>query len=159
MREHQWAILSRCSLKRRADEQAGQRSLAHRQRVAPQVVTIQLDQIERKEEGAGVMAAIADAVEGGDAILAADHRLAVDNARKRDNASTIRGKRSVRSLPGRLYSFTRLSSLRAITRKPSCLISCSHSAPQSGCGAEVGRQGATKPAGKAGGPGYIGNSD
>src|SRR6478672_8373162 len=32
-------------------------------------------------------------------------------------ASTINGKRSVRSLPGRLYSLTRLSSLRAMTRK------------------------------------------
>jgi hypothetical protein len=30
---------------------------------------------------------------------------------------------------------------RAITRKPSCLISCSHSGPRGGCGADVGRQG------------------
>ena len=37
--------------------------------------------------------------------------------------------------------------LRAITRKPSCLISCSQSAPEGGCGADVGRHGAIKPAG------------
>jgi hypothetical protein len=32
-----------------------------------------------------------------------------------------------------------------MTRKPSCLISCSHSAPVGGCGALLGRQGGTKP--------------
>jgi hypothetical protein len=34
-------------------------------------------------------------------------------------------------------------------RKPSCLISCSHASPDGGCGAEVGRHGAMKPAGRA----------
>jgi hypothetical protein len=48
---------------RRAGEQAGERGLAHRQRLAPQVVALELDQIEGKQEGAGVMPAIADAVE------------------------------------------------------------------------------------------------
>src|SRR3954447_13068943 len=33
--------------------------------------------------------------------------------------------------------------------KPSHLISCSHSAPEGGCGAFVGRHGAMKPAGRA----------
>ena len=41
-----------------------------------------------------------------------------------------------------------LALLRAMTRKPSCLISCSHSSPEGGCGALVGRHGATKPAGR-----------
>src|SRR5262249_60570081 len=35
-----------------------------------------------------------------------------------------------------------------MTRKPSCLISCSHNAPVGGCMAVVGRHGGTKPAGK-----------
>ena len=40
-------------------------------------------------------------------------------------------KRPVRSLPGRLYSLTRPLLLRAMMRKPSCLISCSHWLPES----------------------------
>jgi hypothetical protein len=71
-----------------------------------------------------------------------------ERERKRDSASTMCGKRLVRSLPGRLYNFTRMPSLRAMTRKPSCLISCNHASPEGGCGAEVGRQGAMKPAGR-----------
>src|SRR4051812_13991415 len=39
--------------------------------------------------------------------------------------------------------------LRAITRKPSHLISCSHIAPEGGCAAFTGRHGAMKPAGRA----------
>jgi hypothetical protein len=35
--------------------------------------------------------------------------------------------------------------LAAITRKPSCLISCSHALPRGGSLALVGRQGGTKP--------------
>jgi hypothetical protein len=45
-------------------------------------------------------------------------------------------------------SFTRSPSFLAIIRKPSCLISCSHSSPDGGCGADVGRHGAMKPAGR-----------
>ena len=40
------------------------------------------------------------------------------------------------------------SSLRAMTRKPSCLISCTQVSPLGGCGALVGRQGGTKPRGR-----------
>jgi hypothetical protein len=58
-------------------------------------------------------------------------------------------KRPVRSLPGRLYSLIRPLLLRAMMRKPSCLISCSHSAPKGGVWAFVGRHGAMKPDGKA----------
>jgi hypothetical protein len=39
-------------------------------------------------------------------------------------------------------------SLRAMTRKPSCLISCSHASPVGGCGALVGRHGGMKPSGR-----------
>jgi len=44
-------------------EQTGERGLAHFQRVRTQVIAIQFDQIEGIQEGAGVTAAIADAVE------------------------------------------------------------------------------------------------
>jgi hypothetical protein len=35
-----------------------------------------------------------------------------------------------------------------MTRKPSCLISCSQASPEAGCGALLGRQGGTKPRGR-----------
>src|SRR5262249_43805847 len=68
-----------------------------------------------------------------------------ERERKRAKASTIKGKRDVRSLPGRLYSRTLAPSLRAMTRKPSCLISCSHRGPEGGLWALVGRHGAINP--------------
>jgi hypothetical protein len=43
---------------------------------------------------------------------------------------------------GRLYRRILAPSLRAITRKPSCLISCSHSGPEGGRSVFVGRHGA-----------------
>ena len=58
-------------------------------------------------------------------------------------------KRPVRSLPGRLYSLTRPLLLRAMMRKPSCLISCSHWLPDGSFEVFVGRHGAMNPAGKA----------
>jgi len=57
-------------------------------------------------------------------------------------------KRPVRSLPGRLYSLTRPLLLRAMMRKPSCLISCSHWLPDGSFEVFVGRHGAMNPAGK-----------
>jgi hypothetical protein len=53
----------------------------------------------------------------------------------------------VRSLPGRLWSRTLAPSFRAITRKPSCLISCSHNGPKGGSWSFVGTHGAINPAG------------
>jgi hypothetical protein len=38
--------------------------------------------------------------------------------------------------------------LRAMTRKPSCLISCSHASPVGGADVLVGRHGGTKPSGR-----------
>ncbi len=46
-------------------------------------------------------------------------------------------------------------SLRAIIRKPSCLISCSHSAPEGGFDAFIGRHGGMNPAGRLRGRGSI----
>jgi len=85
MGEHKRAILlievlveaqPRC----RAGEQAGERRLAHSERITPQVVTVQLDQVEGVEEDGRVMLAIADAVEARDPVLAASDRLAINDA-------------------------------------------------------------------------------
>src|SRR5262245_38977115 len=70
-----------------------------------------------------------------------------ERERRRDSAATISGKRWVRSLPGRLYSLTCAPLLRAMTRKPSCLISCSHLSPDGSLSVLVGRHGAMNPAG------------
>ena len=63
-------------------------------------------------------------------------------------ASRIAGKRAVRSLPKRDQRRTRSPSLRATMRKPSNLISCSHSGPLGACTARVGSAGMRKPAGR-----------
>ena len=65
---------------RRASEQAGKRRLAHRERITPHVLTIELDQVEGVEEHARVMVPIADAPKVRGAVLAARHRLPVDDA-------------------------------------------------------------------------------
>src|SRR6516162_8650612 len=92
MGEHKRAILlievlveaqPRC----RAGKQAGERRLTHSKRVTPQVVTVQLDQVEGVEEDARVMLAIADAVKTCDPVLAARNRLAVDDAGTRAQLS------------------------------------------------------------------------
>jgi hypothetical protein len=54
----------------------------------------------------------------------------------------------VRSLPGRLYSLTRLSSFRAMTLIPSCLISRTTGSPEGAVGAAVERQGGMNPVGR-----------
>jgi len=64
-------------------EQAGECRLAHSQRVAPQVVAVQLDQVKGIEEHARVVVPVADALEARDAVLAARDCLAVDDARAR----------------------------------------------------------------------------
>jgi hypothetical protein len=51
-------------------------------------------------------------------------------------------------LSGRESSFTCAPFLRAMTRKPSCLISCIHNGPEGGSEALVGRHGGMKPVGR-----------
>ena len=146
VRKHEWAILvvevlveaqPRC----RTPEQARERRLAHCERVAPQIVAVEFDQVEGIEEHARVVTPIPDAVEGRDPVIATCHRFAVDDAGARAQLGDC--------LDNEREAVPRSPSLRAITRKPSCLISCSHASPEGGCGALVGRQGAMKPAGRA----------
>jgi hypothetical protein len=63
-----------------------ERGLAHSQRITPQVVTVQLDQVEGVEEDASVIAPVADAVEVRHTVLVAAHGLAVDDTRARAQA-------------------------------------------------------------------------
>jgi hypothetical protein len=57
----------------------GERGLAHVERVAPQVVAVERDQVERVREDIGVVPPVTDAVEARHAVVAAAHRLAVDD--------------------------------------------------------------------------------
>jgi hypothetical protein len=56
------------------------RGLAHGKRIAAKVIAVQLDQVEGIEEDAVAMAPVAHSLEAGDAVCAADDRLAVDAA-------------------------------------------------------------------------------
>ena len=62
-------------------QHARKRGLADQKRIAPQVVAVQLDQVERVEEYVANIAPIANVVEGCDTIIVADDCLAVDDAR------------------------------------------------------------------------------
>ena len=98
----------------------------------------ELDQVEGVGEDAGVVAAVADAVEARHAILAAAHRLAVDDAGARAQAGErLHDQRETvgQVVAGRLQSRTRSPSLRAMSRKPSCLISSPQRPLWAGAGA------------------------
>ena len=67
-------------------QDGSERSLAHLKWVPPQVVTVELDEVEGVEEHALVVPAIADAIEARDAVVAAGDRLAVEDAGARAQA-------------------------------------------------------------------------
>src|SRR5215831_11649602 len=60
--------------------------LADLKRIAPQVVTVQFDQVEGVQERVVIMAAVANEIERGNAVVIAGDSLAVDNARARSQA-------------------------------------------------------------------------
>ena len=57
-----------------------ERGLADLKRIMPQVVAVQLDQVEGVEESVTVMASVADTVERRHAVVAASNRLPIDDA-------------------------------------------------------------------------------
>jgi hypothetical protein len=61
----------------------GQRRLAGHQRLAAQVVAVQLNQVERAEDDSVVVVMVSKALEIRDAGVVASDRLAVDNDRAR----------------------------------------------------------------------------
>src|SRR5215469_10008969 len=75
-----------CSLKRRPMPALARRGLADFKRVAPQVVAVQLDQVEGVEEGVTVMASVANTVERRHAVVVASNRLPIDDAGARAQA-------------------------------------------------------------------------
>jgi hypothetical protein len=139
------------------DAQAGlghdksERGLADMKRIAPQVVAVQLDQVEGVEEYALVSALVADQIERGNAVVIAGDSFAVDNAGVRAEASQgLDDEREATGevIAGTAVEFTCAPFLRAMMRKPSCLISCSQSLPEGNLSVFVGRQGAMNPAGR-----------
>jgi hypothetical protein len=82
-----------------------ERGLADLKRIAPHIVAVQFDQVEGIEEDALVSPVVTDEIERGNAVVIAGNSFAIDDAereRRRESASTISGKRRVKSLPGRL---------------------------------------------------------
>src|SRR5262249_43558482 len=65
---------------------ASQRGLAHFQRIAPQVVAIELDQVEGVEEYTPVRALVTHELERGHAVVIASHRLPIEDAGARAQA-------------------------------------------------------------------------
>ena len=63
-----------------------ERGLADLKRTAPQVVTVQFDQVEGVEENALVSALVTDEIERGNAVVIAGDSFAVDDARARAQA-------------------------------------------------------------------------
>ena len=61
-------------------QHTSKRGLAHFQRITPQVVAVQLDQVEGVEEGVTVMASVANTVERRHAVVVASNRLPIDDA-------------------------------------------------------------------------------
>src|SRR5262245_65011342 len=87
------------------DQQGPYRGLAHIERLTSQVVAAQLDQVEDVQEDLAIVASIANPIKHRETVIVAGDCLAVDDARpgaqvrhRLDN----QGKRSVKSLPGRL---------------------------------------------------------
>ena len=64
-----------CSL----GQHRGERSLAHLKRLASQIVAIQLDQVEGVEKHAGVVSAVADAVERCEPVIIAGDSFPIDD--------------------------------------------------------------------------------
>ena len=54
-----------------------ERGLADLKRIAPQIVSVQFDQVESVQERAVIMAAVANEIERGDAVLVAGNGFAV----------------------------------------------------------------------------------
>src|SRR5262249_5768905 len=79
---------SKCSLKRRASfgQHTSKRGLAHFQRIAPQVVTLQFDQVECVDEDTVVVAVVGDEIEQSNARGIPSDSLALHNAGARAQA-------------------------------------------------------------------------
>ena len=117
-------------------------------RLPPQIPAVELEQVERAKHGGCFAAVTADQVKDGKAVLVANDRLAVDQARGNRQLAdrlAIKGKRDEKSFPARVISLTPALSRRDRMRNPSCLISCSHPDPEGGAFAGDGKHGSIIP--------------
>src|SRR5262249_33742923 len=155
MREHGRAValdmLVEAQPKASFGQHASQRGLADFQRITPQVVAIELDQVEGVEEYAPVGVLVTDELERGHAVVIASPRFAIDDARARAQASQClddqrKAMREVVARP-RIKPHA-LTILAGNDAKPSCLISCSHCPPDGSLSVFVGRHGVMNPTGK-----------
>jgi hypothetical protein len=80
-----WGSLKKIAARRRLTLSAlpgtfASMGLPHFERVAPQIIAVELDQVEGIEEHVRVMVPVPDAIEGCHPVFAARHRLPVDDA-------------------------------------------------------------------------------
>src|SRR5262249_28241184 len=73
-------MLVEAQTKARFGQHTSKRGLADLKRITPQVVAVQLDQVESVEEGTVVVAVVANEIERGNAIVIAGDSFAVDDA-------------------------------------------------------------------------------
>ena len=89
MREHERAVLLvevliEAKPGRRASEQAGKRRLAHRERITPHVLTIELDQVEGVEEHARLFRMLVPRSLGGAELSPVEYVQAIEEIAKAD---------------------------------------------------------------------------
>jgi hypothetical protein len=73
-------MLVKADTRRRSRQYAFKCGLTHRKRIAPHVIPVKLDHVERPHEHVCVMPPVPDAIEAGYAIVPARHSFPVDNA-------------------------------------------------------------------------------
>src|SRR5262249_45489907 len=93
-----------------------ERGLADLKRIAPQIVAVQLDQVEGVEENAFVSAVVTDEIERGNAVVIAGDSLAVDDAGARAQACQRLGDQ--REAAGEVIARTAIEThSRAVARR------------------------------------------
>jgi hypothetical protein len=106
---------------RSAPQEPRQGCFARLERLPAQILAVELEEIERAEQGDVVVALAAQEL--------ASPSMTKLRALTAVIAATAAGNRSVKSVPRRLNSLTFSPARVAMTRKPSCLISCTQPAP------------------------------
>ena len=79
-------VLVKPQAKANFGQHTSKRGLADLKRITPQIVAVQLDQVESVEEGTAVMAVVANEIERGNAVIIAGDSFTVDNAGARAQA-------------------------------------------------------------------------
>jgi hypothetical protein len=131
-------------------QQGRQCRFAGFERHAAQIAAVILQQIEGVEHGNVTAAPAAQRLETGEPVPTDHDRLAVEREAlsfQPSRAFCDPRSRAVQSIALRLKSRTPSPSRRTIIRYPSCLISCTQSAPEGGAARSTGWAGTTNPAG------------